>query len=346
MAEFKQVTDAIVANVERVIIGKRPQILTVLAAVLARGHVLLEDVPGVAKTMLARSLAISFGCRFKRLQCTPDLLPSDVTGVSIYNQKSRDFEFVEGPAFTNVLLADEINRATPRAQSALLEAMEERQISVDGRTHPLPAPFVVLATQNPIEQEGTFPLPEAQLDRFLVRLSLGYPEMEQEAEMLDRLHGGHPLEKLQPVVNAETVGQLQAWCGRVFIHPLVKDYLLRIVHASRANIKLGLGGSPRASIALYRTAQAMAALQERQYVIPDDVKKLAGPVLAHRMILKPEYRLRKETAASVVEEILGEQEVPSNLASFQPKGGDSSPPAALNDQARSDLQGATTEQSQ
>jgi MoxR-like ATPase len=318
MPEFKEVTDAIVANIEKVVIGKRPQVLAVLAAVLARGHVLLEDVPGVAKTMLARSLAVSFGCQFKRVQCTPDLLPTDVTGVSIFNQVERTFEFVAGPVFTNVLLADEINRATPRTQSALLEAMEERQVSVDGQARPLAPPFVVLATQNPIEQEGTFPLPEAQLDRFLVRITLGYPTLDQEAEMLERLKTGHPLDTLKPVVNAATLLQLQQHAQRVFIHPAVKDYLLRIVHATRETVKLGLGGSPRASIALYRTAQAMAALDGRAYVIPDDIKALAGPVLGHRLILKPEFRLRRESTASVVAEVLAQVEAPGKLTSFRP----------------------------
>jgi MoxR-like ATPase len=318
MAEFKSVTDAIVGNIEKVVIGKRPQILAVLAAVLARGHVLLEDVPGVAKTMLARALAVSFGCRFKRVQCTPDLLPTDVTGVSIFNQQTRGFEFVAGPVFTNVLLADEINRATPRTQSALLEAMEERQVSVDGEARPLEAPFVVLATQNPVEQEGTFPLPEAQLDRFLVRISLGYPTLEQESEMLDRLRVGHPLDSLKPVVNAATLVQLQQHAQKTFVHPTVKDYLLRIVHATRGSIKLGLGGSPRASIALYRTAQAMAALDGRNYVVPDDIKALAAPVLSHRLILKPEFRLRRETTALVVEEAMRGIEPPGKLGGFRP----------------------------
>lgn len=321
MAEFKEISQAIIANIEKVIIGKRPQILTVLSAALARGHVLLEDVPGVAKTMLARSLAATLGCDFKRVQCTPDLLPTDVTGVSIFNQKSLEFEFVRGPVFTNVLLADEINRATPRTQSALLEAMEEKQISVDGQTHPLALPFLVVATQNPVEQEGTFPLPEAQLDRFLVRISLGYPDFDQESEMLERLGTGatHPVEALKPVIDGRTITAMQQAVSQVFVHPLIKDYILRIVHATRSSMKLGLGASPRASIALYRTAQAMAAIDGRNYVIPDDVKSLATAVLAHRLILKPEYRLRKETPQSVVEEILQKTDAPSNIGSFRPK---------------------------
>jgi len=319
MANFNEISASVVANVEKVIIGKRPQIMTLLSAILARGHVLLEDVPGVAKTMLARSLAISFGCGFKRIQCTPDLLPTDITGVSVYNQKNMEFEFIQGPIFTNILLADEINRATPRAQSALLEAMEEKQVSVDGKTYQLQKPFVILATQNPIEHEGTFPLPEAQLDRFLVRTSIGYPDLMQESEMLDRVRGTHPIESLKPVINAETIVKMQQYIEKIFVHEEVKGYLLRIVHSTRDNFKLGLGGSPRASIALYRTAQALAALEGRNYVIPDDIKNLAASVLGHRIILKPEYRLRKETPQTVIEEILSSIEVPSNIGSYQPK---------------------------
>ena len=323
MANFNEISKSIIDNVEKVIIGKRPQILTVLSAVLARGNILLEDVPGVAKTMLARSLAISFGCDFKRVQCTPDLLPTDISGVSVFNQKTVEFEFMQGPIFTNILLADEINRATPRTQSALLEAMAEKQVSMDGKTYILPRPFVVLATQNPVEQEGTFPLPEAQLDRFLIRVSLGYPDFDQESEMLERLRGGHPIDELKSVINDDTVIKMQQFVEKVFVHEEVKNYLLRIVHQTRESFKLGLGGSPRASIALYRTAQAIAALEGRQYVIPDDVKNLAVPVLAHRVILKPEYRLRKETPKTVVEEILSSIEVPSNISSYQAPRGES-----------------------
>jgi len=318
MSKFKEIGDTVIGNVEKIVIGKRPQIVTVLAAILGRGHVLLEDVPGVAKTMLARSLAVSFGCSFKRVQCTPDLLPTDVTGVSVFNQKKSEFEFMPGPIFTNILLADEINRATPRTQSALLEAMAEKQVTVDGRTRALSRPFVVLATQNPVEQEGTFPLPEAQLDRFLIRVSLGYPDFSQESDMLDRLRGGHPIDSLKPVINAETVVKMQQYIEKIFVHDEVKNYLLRIVRTTRESFKLGLGGSPRASIAMYHTAQAMAALNGRNYVIPDDIKNLASPVLAHRVILKPEYRLRKETPQTVIEDILSNIEVPSNISSYQP----------------------------
>ena len=319
MAKLQEISKGIIENIEKVIIGKRPQILTVLSAVIAQGHVLFEDVPGVAKTMLARSLSVTLGCVFKRVQCTPDLLPTDVTGVSVFNQKTREFEFIRGPVFTNILLADEINRATPRTQSALLEAMEEKQVSVDGATYPLTPPFFLLATQNPIEQEGTFPLPEAQLDRFLVRVSMGYPGFLEEREMLERLHAGHPLDTLKPVVNAQVVHQMQEFARRVFVHQQVKDYLLRIVHATRSNIKLALGGSPRASLALYRASQARAALDGREYVTPDDIKSLAVPVLAHRLILKPEYRLRKETPQAIVEEILQTTEVP--LKGFSAQAG-------------------------
>jgi MoxR-like ATPase len=279
--------------------------------------VLLEDVPGTAKTMLARSLAVTFGCEFRRVQCTPDLLPTDVTGVSVFNQKTLEFEFRRGPVFTNILLADEINRATPRTQSSLLEAMEERQVSVDGITHPLPDPFIVLATQNPVDQEGTFPLPEAQLDRFLVKLSLGYPNLDQEALMLENLRQAHPLESLKPVVSGKTVAQMQQFVTRVYMHPEVKKYLLTIVHKTRVSLKLALGASPRASIALYRASQAAAALSGRSYVIPEDIKELAVPILAHRVLLKPEYRLRRESTKSVIEEYLSEIEVPTSLETFQ-----------------------------
>ena len=311
MADFADVSGKVIENVERVVLGKRAQVKVVLAAVLAGGHVLLEDVPGVAKTMLARSLAVSFGCDFKRVQCTPDLLPTDVTGVSVFNQKSLEFEFMQGPAFTNVLLADEINRATPRTQSALLEAMEERQVSVDGVTRPLPRPFFVMATQNPVEQEGTFPLPEAQLDRFLVRVSLGYPDLEAEARMLDAQRERHPVAGLKAVINAKALEQMQGYVRRVYVAEAVKRYVLEVVRRTREMMKLGLGASPRASLAFYRTAQAMAALEGRGYVIPDDAKRMAVGILGHRVILKPEYRLRQETTASVVEEILGEIPVPA-----------------------------------
>ncbi|MCS7021016.1 MAG: MoxR family ATPase [Gemmataceae bacterium] len=310
VSEVADLTQRVVSNVEKVIIGKRSVVLLAWAAYLSEGHILLEDVPGVAKTMLARALARSVGCSFKRLQCTPDLLPSDVTGVSVFNQKSGEFEFRPGPIFAQTLLVDEINRATPRTQSALLEAMAERRVSVDGQTYVLKPPFLVIATQNPIDQEGTFPLPEAQLDRFLVRLSLGYPSLEEEAQMLARLQRSHPIEEIRAVASAEEVLAAQAAVREVYVDEKVRHYILEIVHASRHHEDVLLGASPRASLALYRMAQAQAALQGREFVLPDDVKRLAQPVLAHRIILKPESRLRKRTTTSVVQELVTDARVP------------------------------------
>ncbi len=300
----------VVANMEKVIIGKRPQLALAMAAYLCEGHVLLEDVPGVAKTMFARALARSVGCTFKRLQCTPDLLPSDVTGVSIFNQKTTEFEFRPGPVFAQTLLTDEINRATPRTQAALLEAMGERRVSVDGQTYVLKPPFLVIATQNPVDQEGTFPLPEAQLDRFLVKLSLGYPSYEEESRMLTRLQRGHPIDDLQPVVTAADIIACQDAVREVHVDEKVKRYVLDIVHGSREHEDVTLGGSPRASIAMFRCSQALAALQGRDFVIPDDVKRMAQPVLNHRVILKPESLLRKKTPSVVVKEIVDDARVP------------------------------------
>ncbi|MCS6866679.1 MAG: MoxR family ATPase [Gemmata sp.] len=308
--DVADVANRIMANIEKVIVGKRTTLTLALAAYFSEGHILLEDVPGVAKTMFARALARSVGCSFKRLQCTPDLLPSDITGVSIFNQKTTEFEFRPGPVFAQTLLADEINRATPRTQAALLEAMAERRVSVDGQTYALKPPFLVIATQNPVDQEGTFPLPEAQLDRFLVRLSLGYPTLEEEANMLSRLQHGHPIDELKPVATAEEVIACQEAVRGVEVDEKVKRYILELVHASREHEDVLLGGSPRASIALFRTAQALAALSGRDYAIPDDVKKMALPVLAHRLILKPESRLRKRTAAVVVGDLLADARVP------------------------------------
>lgn len=309
-ADVAGIAARIISNIEKVIIGKRQPLSLALAAYFSEGHILLEDVPGVAKTMLARALARSVGCTFKRLQCTPDLLPTDVTGVSIFNQKTSEFEFRPGPVFAQTLLADEINRATPRTQAALLEAMAERRVSVDGQTYVLKPPFLVIATQNPVDQEGTFPLPEAQLDRFLVRISLGYPSMEEEAKMLSRLQHGHPIEDLKPVVSAEDVIACQEAIRDIHVDEKVKRYILEVVHASRDNEDVLLGGSPRASIALFRTAQALASINGRDFAMPDDVKKMALPVLAHRIILKPESRLRKRTPAAVVKDLVDDAKVP------------------------------------
>ena len=286
-------------------------------AVLAGGHVLLEDVPGVAKTVLVRSLAVSSGCSFRRIQCTPDLLPSDVTGVSIFNQKTREFEFRPGPIFAQMVVADEINRATPRTQSALLEAMAEGQVSIDGQSHPMAQPFIVFATQNPVEHEGTFPLPEAQLDRFMLKLSVGYPSLVVEAKMLEETRLKHPLDALEPVADAKTLTRMQKGVREVFVHEKVRDYLLRLVGATRQSSHLTLGASPRASMALFRAAQAMAAIEGRGYVIPDDIKALAHPVLEHRLILNPESRLRRVTTYNVLHDILEQTSVPAGRADWK-----------------------------
>lgn len=311
MAEFRQIIKSVISNVETVVLGKTPVVRTALSAVLAGGHVLLEDVPGVAKTMLVRALAISTGCSFTRIQCTPDLLPTDVTGVSVYNQKSQEFEFRSGPIFTQMVVADEINRATPRTQSALLEAMAEGQVSADGKTYRLKPPFMVFATQNPVEHEGTFPLPEAQLDRFMMRLSLGYPSVMAESEMLELLRVTHPIEALKPITDADTILRMQASVREIFIHEKVRDYILRLVNRTRDSAQLSLGASPRASMALFRAAQSYAAVQGRGYVIPDDIKTLAHPVLEHRLILNPEARLRRATAFGVLRDIISEVAVPA-----------------------------------
>lgn len=311
MSNVNEFTKRVIANVERVIVGKRKQLILSMVCWLSGGHILLEDVPGVAKTVLARALARSVGCKFKRVQCTPDLLPSDITGAAVFNPKEVQFEFRPGPIFTQILLADEINRATPRSQAALLEAMAEGRVSVDGQTHALEQPFLVIATQNPVDHEGTFPLPEAQLDRFLMKFSLGYPSVEDELRMLSLLQREHPLESLQPVADAGQMLAAQKQVCEVQVDLKVQQYLLQIVHGTREHAALALGASPRASLALYRSGQAMAAVLGRDFVIPDDIKKVAGPVLGHRMILKAESRLRKVTSDQVLEEIMQDIPVPS-----------------------------------
>ncbi len=316
MVDVPTVAKRIIANVERVIVGKRRQIILAVVSWFCEGHILLEDVPGVAKTMLARALAASVGGSFKRIQCTPDLLPTDVTGASVFHPKTTEFEFRPGPIFAQIVLADEINRTTPRTQSALLEAMAEGRVTVDGITRPLTPPFLVIATQNPIDHEGTFPLPEAQLDRFLMRFSLGYPSLDEELKMLEMLQRKHPVEDLQPVLTADELREAQRAVREVYVDEKVRRYLTQIVHATRTADDLALGGSPRASIALFRCAQAIAAISGRDYVQPDDVKRIAAPVLTHRLILKPESRLRKVSVAQLVDEIV--EEVPVPMLTSQP----------------------------
>jgi len=311
MSQVTPTAKKIIANIEKVVIGKRQEIVLALVAYLSEGHILLEDVPGVAKTILARALAASVGCTFKRVQCTPDLLPNDITGASIFNPKTTEFEFRPGPLFAQIVLADEINRATPRTQAALLEAMAERRVTSDGTTYRLEPPFLVIATQNPIDHEGTFPLPEAQLDRFLIRLSLGYPSAEEEGKLLDMLRQEHPIESLGAVVSAADVLAAQQAVRDVFVDPKIRDYIVEIVRATREHDDIALGGSPRASIALCRAAQALGAIRGHDFVLPDDVKRLAPAILGHRLIVRPESRLRKVRSVDVVQEVLAETSVPT-----------------------------------
>jgi len=312
LSEVTEKIKRIADNIETVIVGKRTAIEQTLVALLCGGHVLLQDVPGVGKTMLAKSIAVSLGCAFKRLQFTPDLLPSDITGVSIFNQQTGEFRFLEGPVFANVVLADEINRASPKTQAALLECMEERQVTVDGVTRQMPNPFFVLATQNPIEFEGTYPLPESQLDRFLLRQSLGYPAREQEREIVVRQKMVNPLDVLQPVTHAEEFLAMQAAIKQVLVSDTALDYLLNVVEATRSHNDLYLGASPRGSLALYRTAQALAVVGGQDYVLPDHIKRLAAQVLGHRVIVRPEARISGVTSDDVIAEIL--DSVPVDVA--------------------------------
>ena len=313
MDDIQKFVSPLIENVENVIVGKRQVIEYILVALLCEGHVLLEDVPGSGKTMLARSIAASLGIGFKRIQCTPDLLPNDITGVSVYNQKTGEFEFKSGPIFINILLADEINRATPRTQAALLEAMQEQQVTVDGVTRDLPRPFLVLATQNPIEYEGTFPLPEAQLDRFLMRLSVGYPSRADERQILTNLWREHPITKIGKVVDGQDLAALQKRIWDVNVDITLQDYIVALAAATRDHPDLSLGVSPRGSLALLKGSQAMAAIHGRDYVIPEDIKSLVPLTLAHRLILKPEAELRGRTALLILEDIL--EKTPLDLGS-------------------------------
>jgi MoxR-like ATPase len=308
------VAERIVANVEQVIVGKSRELRLAVTAMMCGGHMLIEDVPGVGKTMLARAIAVSTGCSFRRIQFTPDLLPSDVTGVSIYNQKLGDFEFRPGPIIAQVVLADEVNRATPKTQSALLEAMEERQVTVDGVTHRMPQPFMVLATQNPIEYEGTFPLPEAQLDRFLIRVYLGYPSPADEVLVLDQQQTQHPIDTLKQVTDANEIMQLQKAVKEIYVDPLIKKYIVELSNATREHEAVYLGASPRGSLALFRAAQAKALLEGRDFVTPDDVKDLALFTLAHRVIVSPGAKVKGITQADVVAQCLQRVAVPGARA--------------------------------
>ncbi len=297
-------------NVQRVIVGKDEVINLALVGVLCEGHILLEDVPGIGKTTLARALAASLGCTFKRIQFTPDLLPSDVTGINWFNQKSQEFEFRPGPVITQIVLADEINRATPRTQSSLLEAMQEQQVTIDGVTHPLPRPFLVMATQNPIELEGTFPLPEAQIDRFLLRIVIGYPSESEENTILDRYRSSSQIPELQPVTTPPEIIQMQDERSKVRVEETLRDYIVRVARATREHNEIQLGASPRATMALYHSAQAWAAIQGRDFVLPDDVKLMAPHVLTHRLMVSPQAQLRGRQPSQLVTDIVDSVSVP------------------------------------
>jgi MoxR-like ATPase len=310
MQKAQEIAEKVIANVEKVIVGKHGEVQLTLLGLLCRGHLLIEDVPGVGKTMLAKSIAKSIGCTFRRIQFTPDMLPSDVTGVSVFNQKTREFEFRPGPVMAQIVLTDEINRATPKTQSALLECMEERQVTVDGTTYPMARPFLVLATQNPIEYEGTFPLPEAQLDRFMMRISLGYPDPEDEITMMDAQQYVHPVEEIGQVVDSEELLEAQETVKDIYIDDSVKEYIVAMVGETRKHPDVYLGASPRGSLALYKTSQARAALLGRDYVIPDDIKALAQEALAHRLIISPSARIKNVDPKAVVEEITSSVPVP------------------------------------
>jgi MoxR-like ATPase len=309
-SQVQSFAESVIGNIEEVIVGKRAAVELAVVGLLSRGHVLIEDVPGVGKTMLARSLARSLDCSFGRIQFTPDMLPSDVTGVSVFNQATREFEFRPGPIMTQIVLTDEINRATPKTQAALLEVMEERQVTVDGTTHLLPKPFMVLATQNPIEYEGTFQLPEAELDRFLLRVQLGYPSLEDEVLVLEQQQFHHPVEDLEPVVSAEEVLEAQELIKDVYVSPAVKRYIVELVDQTRQHADVYLGASPRGSLTLYRTGQVRAAMQGRDYVLPDDIKALAVAALGHRVIVGPRARLKGLSAEDILRGVLDELPVP------------------------------------